>query len=68
MYCVYICSLIYDYFSLRIQVCPKKGIGPPTFLFCSDGIGTQNVLLDQEGFGFLGFVYSVINDMFIEFL
>ena len=23
-------------------VCPKKGIGPPTFLFFSDGIGTLN--------------------------
>ena len=31
--------------SLRIQVCPKKGIGPPTFLFFSDGIGTQKILL-----------------------
>ena len=30
----------YNY-SLRIQVCPKKGI-TPTFLFFSDGIGTLN--------------------------
>ena len=28
--------------SLRIRECPKKGIGPPTFLFFSDGIGTLN--------------------------
>ena len=29
-----------DRLTLRIQICPKKGIGPPTFLFFSDGIGT----------------------------
>ena len=28
-------------------VCPKKGIGPPTFLFFSDGIGTQKILFDR---------------------
>ena len=33
------------YYSLRIQVCPKEGIGPPSFLFFLDGIGTQNILL-----------------------
>ena len=27
---------------LRIQACPKKGIGPPPFLLFSDGIGTLN--------------------------
>ena len=26
-------------------VCPKKGIGPPTFLFFSDEIGTLNPTL-----------------------
>ena len=31
-----------DVSALRIQVCPKNGIGPPTFLFFSDGIGTLN--------------------------
>ena len=33
---------------LRIQVCPKKGI-TLTFLFFSDGVGTQNILIDREG-------------------
>ena len=32
-------------------VCPKKGIGPPTFLFFSDGIGTRKILFDREGSG-----------------
>ena len=41
-------------------VCPKKGIGPPTFLFVSDGIGTQKILFDRDGSGFLG--YSYISD------
>ena len=27
--------------------CPKKGIGPPTFLFVSDGIGTLNPILGK---------------------
>ena len=31
-------------YTLRIQVCPKKGI-TPTFLFFSDGIGTPNPTL-----------------------
>ena len=35
-------------------VCPKKGIGLPTFLFFSDGIGTRKFLFDREGSGFLG--------------
>ena len=35
------------------QKTPKKGI-TPTFLFFSDGIGTQKILFDQEGSGFLG--------------
>ena len=35
-------------------VCPKKGIGPPTFLFYSDGIGTRKILFDRDGSGFLG--------------
>ena len=39
------------YYSLRIQVCPKKGIGLPTFLFFSDGIGTPKILFDRKGFG-----------------
>ncbi len=46
--------------SLRIQGCPKKGIGPPTFLFLSDGIGTRKILFDQEGSGFLGTIHSKI--------
>ncbi len=33
----------------------SKGIGPPTFLFVSDGIGAQNILFDREGSGSLGF-------------
>ena len=37
-------SIMVDILTLRIQVCPKKWI-TPTFLFCSDGIGTQNILL-----------------------
>ena len=40
--------------SQRIQVCPKKWITPTAILFFSDGIGTQNILFDQEGSGFLG--------------
>ena len=32
-------------------VCPKKRIGPPTFLFFSDGIGTRKILFDREGSG-----------------
>ena len=32
-------------------VCPKTGI-IPTFLFFSDGIGTQNILLDRSWLGF----------------
>ena len=36
-------------------VCPKEGIGPPTFPFFSDGIGTRKILFDREGSdGFLG--------------
>ena len=43
-------------------MCPKDpvgmsedfGIGPPTFLFVSDGIGTRKILFDREGSGFLG--------------
>ena len=31
------------YVSLRIQICPKKGISP-IILFFSDGIGTQKIL------------------------
>ena len=40
-------------YTLRIQVCPKKGI-ILTFLFFSDGIGTRKFLFDREGSGFLG--------------
>ena len=43
-------------YTLRIQVCAKKGI-TPTFLFFSDGIGTQNILFEREGSGFLGISY-----------
>ena len=28
-------------------VCPKQGIGPPTFLFFLDGIGTLNPILGR---------------------
>ena len=47
-------------------VCPKNGISP-TFLFFSDGIGTQNILFDREGSGFLGisqngFIFPKIRD------
>ena len=34
--------------TLRIQICPKKGI-IPTFLFFSDGIGSRKILFDREG-------------------
>ena len=29
----------------------SKGIGTPTFLFFSDGIGAQKILFDREGSG-----------------
>ena len=38
-------SQLGDCYTLRIQVCPKEGIGPATFLFFSDGIGTLNTIL-----------------------
>ena len=41
--------------SLRIQVCPKKGV-TPTFKFFSDGIGARNILFNREGSGSLGHV------------
>ena len=34
--------------TLRLQVCPKKGISP-TFLFFSDGIGALKIPFDREG-------------------
>ena len=37
-------------------VCPKKGIGPSTFLFFSDGIEARNILFDREGSGSLGYI------------
>ena len=40
--------IMLDHKSLRIQVCPKKGI-TPTFLFFSDGIGTREILFDRRG-------------------
>ena len=46
------CTLFRTLEALRIQVCPKKGITPTlysTFLFFSDGIGTQNILFDPGG-------------------
>ena len=42
---------------LSVNVCPKKG-NTPTFLFFSDGIGTQKILFDREGSGFLGYIYT----------
>ena len=37
-----------------------KGIGLPTFLFFSDGIGTRKFLFDREGCGFLGiYIYML---------
>ena len=41
--------------SLRIRLYVLRiRDGLPTFLFFSDGIGTQKILFDQEGSGFLG--------------
>ena len=38
-------------------VCPRKGIGPPTFLFFSDGIGTRTNPIRSGGVrGFLGII------------
>ena len=52
--------------SLRIQVCPKKGISP-TILFFS-GIGTRKILFDREGSGFLGIIIIIIGDMVLDFM
>ena len=43
--------------TLRIQVCPTKGIiYTDPFLFFSDGIGTQKFQFDRERIGFLGHI------------
>ena len=59
-YIEYINIKTYIYISLRIQVCPKERI-TPQILLISDGIGTQNILLDRKGFGFLGTFWSHAN-------
>ena len=38
--------------SLRIQICPKKGISP--IIYSGDGMFRPSILLDREGSGFLG--------------
>ncbi len=53
-YCGGFVSSNSEFLTLRIQVCPKKGIGPLTFLFFSDGIGARKILFDREGSGYLG--------------
>ena len=47
-------------------VCPKTGI-IPTFLFFSDGIGTQNILLDRNWLGFF-FVVQKSGDHHLAFI
>ena len=46
-----------------MQVCPGKEI-TSEILFFADGIGTQNVLIDREVFGLLGYM-GLIGSLFI---
>ena len=38
---------LYIIYTLRIQVCPKKGITPPLHSYSKDGIGTLNPILGR---------------------